>query len=99
MCVIVVVGVGQRIMSERRALGLNEKEWTIEFDHAPRMREIRHHPWASVPKEDNLAQMEKVYLFKWQPSHHRTIVLQIYSFDEKLTPVMTPPSARLQHPG
>ena len=99
MCVIVVVGVGQRIMSERRAFGLNEKEWAIEFDHAPRMREIRHHPWASVPKEDNLAQMEKVYLFKWQPRHHRTIVLQIYSFDEKLTPVMTPPSARLQHPG
>ena len=70
MCVIVVVGVGQRIMSERRALGLNEKEWTIEFDHALRMREIRHHPWASVPKPRADGESAPFQVAAQPPPHH-----------------------------
>ena len=62
------------IAVERRALILNAAEWKREFGQPPRARQVRYHPSMNV-LSDNGKDTEKVWLFKWQPSHWRSVVL------------------------
>lgn len=68
-------GVTYNIAVERRALVLNALEWKKEFGALPRIRKLRYHPTMMIMNED--FEMEKVWLFRYQPSHFRSVVITV----------------------
>ena len=69
--------MGKTISIERKAIIVNAKEFKEVFGVEALAKHCRYLKTMQVPSEDGDG-LEQVYLFKWQPTHLRTICLTQY---------------------